>query len=287
MILKTHSLTPQLLHVIRDQGTEQAFTGEYENWEEGGTYLCRQCGLPLYRSQTKFHSGCGWPSFDEEITENVKRRPDADGRRTEILCARCQAHLGHVFHNEGFTAKNTRHCVNSLSLDFVPDFHVEDTEEAIFAAGCFWGVEHYFKQLTGVLRTEVGYTGGTTINPTYKEVCNGTTGQYEAIRVIYDPKKLSYEQLAKYFFNIHDPSQANGQGPDIGEQYLSVAFYYDAAQQQTAQKLIADLEKRGYKIATQVLPVTTFWPAETYHQNYYEKNGKEPYCHSFVEKFGG
>lgn len=285
MILKTASLPDIILSVVQDKGTEKPFSGEYDDFEESGTYLCRQCGLALFRSQTKFHSGCGWPSFDEEIPGAVTREKDADGSRTEILCARCHAHLGHVFGGEGFTAKNTRHCVNSLSLDFIFNLEVKDTEEAIFAAGCFWGVEHYFKQLRGVLKTEVGYTGGHIKNPSYKAICSGDTGHYEAIRVVYDPLKENFEDMAKYFFEIHDPTQANGQGPDHGEQYLSAAFYYDEAQKQTLQKLIDQLKSKGLKIATKILPVNTFWRAEDYHQDYYTKNGKEPYCHRYTKRF--
>src|SRR5438876_948019 len=138
MTIKTASLPDIVLEVVKNKGTEKPYSGEYDDFGESGTYLCRQCGLPLFRSQTKFHSGCGWPSFDEEIKDAVISAIDADGLRTEILCARCHAHLGHVFSGEQLTAKNIRHCVNSLSLDFVADLHVKDTEEAIFAAGCFW-----------------------------------------------------------------------------------------------------------------------------------------------------
>lgn len=285
MQLKTQSLTPALLSIIRDKGTEHPFTGEYTDKEEAGTYLCRQCGLALFRSKTKFHSMCGWPSFDEEIADAVKQAPDHDGHRIEILCARCNAHLGHIFQGEGFTAKNIRHCVNSASLDFVSNMQVIDTEEAIFAAGCFWGVEYYFKKLPGVLKTEVGYTGGRRENPSYEQVCSTATGHFEAIRVVYDPKIVTYEQLAKYFFETHDPTQSNGQGPDIGEQYLSVIFYYDEIQKSIAQNLIKQLQQKGLHIATQVLPVKVFWPAEDYHQEYYTKNGKQPYCHHYTKRF--
>lgn len=285
MILKTPTLPPSLLQVIRDKGTERPFTGELTDCDQPGTYLCRQCGLALFRAQTKFHSGCGWPSFDAEIMGAVKREADHDGIRTEILCVRCHAHLGHVFMGEGFTAKNMRHCVNSASLDFVTDITVVDTEEALFAAGCFWGVEYLFKKLTGVVKTEVGYMGGSKYDPTYQEVCEGDTGHFEAIRVLYDPSKITYEQLAKYFFEIHDPTQMDGQGPDRGEQYLSVIFCYNDVQKEISRMLISQLESKDYRIATRVLPVSIFWRAEDYHQNYYEKTAKTPYCHRYVKRF--
>jgi len=285
MKLKTASLPLPLLQIIRDKATERPYSGVYNDFDQAGTYLCRQCGLALFRAEAKFHSGCGWPSFDGEITEAVKRETDKDGIRTEILCKRCNAHLGHVFEGEGFTNKNLRHCVNSFSMDFVADTTVEDTQEAIFAAGCFWGVEYFFKRLPGVLKTEVGYTGGHKDYPTYNEVCSGATGHLEAIRVVYDANKISYEQLARYFFEIHDPTQPNGQGPDIGHQYLSAVFYYDAEQQNIAQALIAQLQQKAYRIATQLLPVTPFWPADDSHQDYYDKHGKHPYCHAYTKRF--
>lgn len=285
MLLKTKSLPDYVLRVIKDKGTEPSFSGEYDDFGDSGTYLCRQCGLALFRSSTKFHSGCGWPSFDEEIKGTVSYKTDADGYRTEILCSRCHAHLGHVFKGEGFTKTNTRHCVNSLSLDFVADKTVLDTEEAIFAAGCFWGVEYYFKKLSGVLKTQVGYSGGHTNSPTYRQVCNGNTGHYEAIRVVYDIAKIDFESIAKYFFEIHDPTQKDGQGPDLGDQYLSVAFYYDENQKQILEQLITKLAELNYKVATKLLPVSVFWPAEEYHQDYYEKNTKQPYCHHYQKRF--
>ncbi len=285
IVEKTASLPDIILAVVREKGTERPFSGEYDDFGESGTYLCRQCGLALFRSKTKFHSGCGWPSFDEEITGAVTRKPDADGIRIEIVCSRCHAHLGHVFLDEKFTKKNTRHCVNSLSLDFVPQQDVVDTEEAIFAAGCFWGVEYYLKKLPGVLKTEVGYTGGSKKNPSYQEVCAGTTGHVEAIRVIYDPSKINYDKLVSYFFEIHDPTQTSGQGPDLGEQYLSVIFYYNEEQKKIALKRMHELEKLGYRIATKLRPVSPFWRAELYHQDYYQKTGKQPYCHRYEKKF--
>ena len=285
MLLKTKSLPPKALHVVLNKGTEHPFTGTYNDWDEAGSYLCRQCGLALFRSQSKFHSGCGWPSFDEELPQAVTQKPDADGLRTEILCARCQAHLGHVFQGEKITDKNIRHCVNSLSLDFVPDLKVIDTEEAIFAAGCFWGVEYYFKKLPGVLKAEVGYTGGHLTDPTYKDICRGDSGHVEALRVIYDPEKTSYEELTQYFFEIHNPTQRDGQGPDLGGQYLSMIFYYNETQKKIAEKLIQELERKGYAIATQLAPVATFWRAEDSHQAYYDHTGKQPYCHRYEKRF--
>lgn len=282
---KQASLSAEQLAIIENKGTEHPFTGEYCDSEIPGTYLCRKCGLALFRADDKFHSGCGWPSFDSAIAEHVKEVPDRDGRRTEILCARCDAHLGHVFTGENFTGKNTRHCVNSVSIDFVADTTVMDTEEAIFAAGCFWGVEYYFKRLNGVLKTEVGYTGGQRQNPSYEQVCSHASGHVEAIRVIYDPTKLSYENLVKFFFEIHDPSQTDGQGPDLGPQYLSVVFYYDASQKVIAEKVMQLLTEKGYHLATQLKPASVFWPAEGYHQDYYTKNAKAPYCHSYTKRF--
>ncbi len=163
-------LTPEEARVIVQKGTELPFSGKYHAFKEKGTYVCKRCGAPLYLSTAKFDSGCGWPSFDEEIPGAVKRQPDADGLRTEITCAACGAHLGHVFLGEGFTATNTRHCVNSISMNFIPA-DAKKTETAVFASGCFWGTQYYLQQAKGVLTTTVGFTGGHTANPTYEEVC--------------------------------------------------------------------------------------------------------------------
>lgn len=275
-------LTPEEKHVIVDKGTEAPFTGKYYRFDADGTYRCRQCGAPLYRSADKFDAGCGWPSFDDEIPGAVSRSVDADGRRTEITCARCGGHLGHVFEGEGFTPKNTRHCVNSLSIDFVP---AAKTDTAIFAGGCFWGVEHLLAKVPGVVDVESGYTGGWKERPSYEEVCGHRTGHAEAVRVVFDPEKVSYEQLARLFFEIHDPTQADGQGPDLGEQYRSEIFYNSPGQQATAEKLIAELRAKGYDVVTRLTPATTFWPAEGYHQDYYERKGTQPYCHRYTKRF--
>lgn len=284
-------LTPEERRIIVDKGTERPFSGKYYNFDSKGTYTCRQCGAPLYNSSDKFDAGCGWPSFDDQIKGAVKHQVDADGKRTEIVCAKCGAHLGHIFTGEGFTTKNTRHCVNSISLDFedkkmsTTKAIVATNETAIFAGGCFWGVEHMLTKEKGVISVESGYIGGQIEYPTYEEVCSGKSGHAEAVKVIFDPTKISYETLAKLFFEIHDPTQINRQGPDIGEQYRSEIFYTTSAQKQTAEKLITELRLKGYKIATKITSATRFWSAEQYHQDYYQRKGTLPYCHIYTKRF--
>ena len=282
---KFNKLTLEEEHVILDKGTERPFTGEYDMHFEKGAYLCKQCNAPLYKSEDKFDSHCGWPSFDDEIPGAIKRVPDADGRRTEIVCANCGGHLGHVFKGENLTDKNTRHCVNSISINFEPMIIENKTERAIFASGCFWGTEYHLSKVDGVISTTVGYTGGTKDEPTYKEVSNGTTGHAEATEVIYDPSKVSYEELAKLFFETHDPSQIDRQGPDVGTQYRSVIFYLNDEQKEIAEKLIATLNGKGLNVATEVTKASTFWNAEDYHQDYYDHKGTTPYCHIYTKRF--
>jgi len=283
--MKYNKLTLEEEQVIIHKGTEKPFSGKYNKHKAKGTYVCKRCNTPLYRSKDKFDSHCGWPSFDDEITGAVKRVPDADGIRTEIICNNCGAHLGHVFQGEGFTDKNVRHCVNSISLKFVPEEEKVKTKKAYFAGGCFWGVEYYFQKEEGVLSTNVGYMGGHIKNPTYQEVCNGATGHDETVEIIFDPSETNFEKLAKLFFEIHDPTQVNHQGPDYGEQYRSAIFYVDDDQKRIAEKLIRILEKKGYKIATEITKSDKFWQAEQYHQDYYQSNGKRPYCHSRIKRF--
>ena len=317
-----NKLTPEEERVIIHKGTERAFTGEYWDNHEAGTYVCRRCGAALYRSDDKFDSGCGWPSFDDEIDGAVKRSVDADGHRTEITCAKCGGHLGHVFLGEGFTDKDTRHCVNSISMKFIPaseesseakptmmsaksgamdddmkgetksnmkdNMMADDmtkTQKAYFAGGCFWGVEHLLQEVDGVESVVSGYMGGHTDNPTYEEVCDGTTGHAETVEVVFDPTKTDYETLAKLFFEIHDPTQVNRQGPDRGAQYRSAVFYVDDNQKMITEKLIGILKGKGLKVATEVSEAGTFYPAEAYHQDYYDRTGKTPYCHFRVERF--
>jgi peptide methionine sulfoxide reductase msrA/msrB len=277
-------LTPEEERVIIRKGTERPFTGEYDKHFAEGVYTCRRCGAELYESSSKFNSGCGWPAFDDELPGAVKRLPDRDGIRTEITCAKCGGHLGHVFAGERLTAKNVRHCVNSISLNFVPAGQVK-TQRAIFASGCFWGTEYHLQKAPGVISTTVGYTGGRVPNPTYKQVCTDRTGHAEAVEVVYDPAKTNYEKLARLFFETHDFTQLNRQGPDIGKQYRSAVFYLDEKQKQTAEELIKKLKKKGFAVKTEVTRATKFWPAELYHQDYYIKTKKLPYCHVYRKIF--
>lgn len=279
-----NKLTPEEEKVIIHKGTEYPYTGEYVNNKRAGTYVCKRCDAPLYRSSDKFDSHCGWPSFDDEIEGAVKQVPDADGMRTEIICANCGAHLGHVFLDEGFTPKNTRHCVNSISLKFIPG-QKQEIKKAYFASGCFWGTEYYFMKAPGVVHTAVGFMGGHVKNPSYEQVCQKNTGHLETTEVEYDSTKTSYEDLVKLFFETHDFTQTNGQGPDIGPQYLSCIFYADDNQKEVAQKYIDILTSKGYKVATMLKPLSDFWKAEDYHQQYYEYKGTTPYCHIYRKIF--
>jgi len=276
-------LTPNEKRIIIDKGTEAPFSGKYYEFSEKGTYVCKQCGNPLYKSSNKFSSNCGWPSFDDEIEGAVKRIPDADGLRTEIVCAKCNGHLGHVFLNEGYTKKNTRHCVNSISLEFIPV--EENVEVAIFAGGCFWGVEYFMEKEKGVISVESGYIGGTLKNPTYEIVCSETSNYAEAVKIVFDLSLTNFEVLAKLFFEIHDPTQLNRQGPDIGDQYRSEIFYTNPQQKIIANKLIKILQEKGYNVTTKLTPATEFYKAEDYHQDFYKRKGSLPYCHAYTKRF--
>ena len=284
-----NKLTADEAYVIENKGTEAPWKGEYVHNHEEGVYQCRRCNAPLFTSDAKFDSGSGWPAFDEFIDNSVEEVPDADGYRTEIVCNNCKGHLGHVFRGEQFTDKNTRHCVNSISVTFIPEeeMKTETTklDTAIFASGCFWGTEYFFEKEKGVVSTQVGYIGGHKENPTYKEVCSHTTGHAEAVRVVYDPTKTDYETLCKLFFETHDPTQVNRQGPDIGDQYRTEVFYLNDEQKAVAEKLKGILEADGMKVATKITKATRFWEGEDYHEHYYSKKGGTPYCHGYTKRF--
>lgn len=292
----TTTLTPFEHSVLIGKSTEAPHTGLYVNTKSEGAYHCKACDAKLYNSTDKFDSRCGWPSFDQEIAGAVKKIPDIDGRRVEIICNKCSGHLGHVFEGEGFTDKNTRHCVNSISLKFVPKLSPQYLK-AVFASGCFWGTEYYMARIPGVIQSAVGYAGGHLENPDYKSVCGGKTGHLECVEITYDPSLVSFSALCKMFFETHNFSQENGQGPDIGQQYLSAVFYDDSkssdenksnsdkSQKSVIEELISTLQKKGHKVATQVRPAAKFWPAELEHRQYYERQGSTPYCHHFTKIF--
>lgn len=280
-----HNLSDQEKRIILQKGTEAPFSQDDASLGGAGIFICKQCDAPLFCSQSKFHSGCGWPSFDEAIQDHVRQTKDADGKRVEITCAKCHGHLGHVFYGEMFTRKNTRHCVNSLSMRFVSAYTSEGFERALVAGGCFWGIEYFMKDLKGVKKVTSGYTGGHVCHPTYQEVCSGLTGHVETCEVIFDPDIISYQKVLERFFEIHDFTQKNGQGPDLGSQYLSKIFVLSEKQKALAESLISQLKSKGYGVATQVVYGQLFYPAEDYHQNYYEKHAKTPYCHRLKKIF--
>ena len=277
-------LSPFETFVIENKGTEPPFTGEYTDHSEKGLYLCKKCETPLYTSDSKFPSHCGWPSFDQEIPNAIKHIPDRDGQRIEIICANCNAHLGHVFKGERYTPLNTRHCVNSISLIFKPD-QISPQKRAVFASGCFWGTQYHFAKAKGVIESYAGYIGGSIPNPTYQQVCTGKTGHLEAVEVLYNPLHTDYESLTKLFFETHNFSQENGQGPDIGPQYLSAIFIDSEEQRNIALKLIEELKTKGHSVATTVREMSPFYRAEEYHQKYDFKNAQIPYCHIYRQIF--
>ncbi|MBD3796148.1 MAG: bifunctional methionine sulfoxide reductase B/A protein [Campylobacterales bacterium] len=282
--LKLNKLSDAEKYVIIHKGTERPYSGKYYKFDQKGTFICKQCGAKLFSSKDKFESHCGWPSFDDAIEGAVKKVKDADGKRVEILCARCGAHLGHVFEGEGFTEKDTRYCVNSISMNFESATN-KNIQKAYFAGGCFWGVEYYLEKEKGVVSVVSGYMGGEKPNPSYKDVSQGSSGYLETVEVTYDANKIDYETLARLFFEIHDPTQKNGQGPDIGEQYHSVVFVADLKQRNIIKKLITLLKLKGYDVATVIREKKKFYKAEEYHQDYYEHKGKTPYCHGYVKRF--
>ena len=265
-------LTPEEKQILKNKGTEAPFSGEYNDFFEAGIFICRACKTPLYESNTKFNSGCGWPSFDDEIENAIVRYEDLSGVRvrTEICCAKCDGHLGHVFTGEQITEKDTRHCVNSLSLQFKA---YNNLEKATFGAGCFWQVEKIFKATTGVYLSSVGYMGGDTENPTYEEVCKGQTNHAEVVHIHFNPDIISYDEVLEIFWNNHNPTTKNRQGLDAGTQYRSVVFFHSEEQMKIVESSLKQQSKNWKNpIVTQIISAEKFYRAEEYHQNYLNKN---------------
>ncbi len=280
-------LTTEQYRVLRKSGTERPFTGKLNDFWEAGTYVCAGCRTPLFSSEAKYEHGTGWPSFTAPVDDSHLEYKDDYSllmKRVEVRCAVCGGHLGHVF-DDGPAPTFLHFCINSAAMDFVPRnaegsdaiaAEAPATETATFAAGCFWGVEHKLGQIPGVVSTVVGYTGGKTVKPTYEDVCTGRTGHAEAVQVTFDPARVSYEELVRRFFELHDPTQVNRQGPDHGTQYRSAIFTHDDQQAETARRVMRELESsRKYKkpLATEVTPASAFTKAEEYHQKYYQKKG--------------
>lgn len=285
--MKLNELSKDEEDVIVGKGTEAPHSGEYDRFDAEGAFACRRCGAYLYRSEDKFDAHCGWPSFDDEISGAVERSTDADGIRTEIVCRRCQGHLGHVFVGERMTPKDTRHCVNSLSMKFVPKSLSEEdaVEYAYFGGGCFWCTEASFKLIRGVVSVTPGYAGGTTERPTYAQVSGGTTGHAEVVRVGFDSTRVSYEALLDVFFASHDPTTTDRQGNDVGTQYRSIILCENDLHCELAERFVEYFGRErifSAPIVTEIRPLKTFFEAEEYHHDYFAKHPDEAYCQSVI-----
>jgi peptide methionine sulfoxide reductase msrA/msrB len=298
-------LSSEQFEVTQQCGTEPSFHNAYWDNHRPGLYVDVVSGEPLFSSLDKFDSGTGWPSFTQPLkgTDIVEKKQFAFGREhTEVRSKVADSHLGHVFADGPADKGGMRYCINSASLKFIPLEEMEQAgygrylepflkaglikppvhETAILAGGCFWGMEEIIRKLPGVIKTTVGYSGGKTAEPTYEQVCTGTTGHAEAIQVEFDSTRLSYEALLDYFFRLHDPTTLNRQHNDAGTQYRSAIFYNSEAQKQTAERVKARWDKSGKfnrPITTEVTAATKFYPAEEYHQKYLVKHPGGYTCH--------
>jgi len=272
-------------YVTKEGGTEEAFNNAYWDEKRDGIYVDVNTGEALFSSLDKYDSGTGWPSFTKPIdTSKIDMVEDKflGIARTEVRTD--ESHLGHVF-DDGPDGGD-RFCINSAAMKFIPYEELETTgygvykalfpyEEAVLAGGCFWGVEKLLEEVPGVISASSGYAGGSVANPSYAQVSSGTTGHAEAVRVAFDPKTISYEEILDIFWRLHDPTQLNRQGADIGSQYRSAIFYMNSK-----QKTIAEDSKNAFdakeifrnSAVTEIVSFTNFYPAEEYHQNYYDDN---------------
>ena len=286
-------LPEDLYQVARHADTERAFTGKMWNSETKGTYYCAACGNKLFKSDQKFSSSCGWPSFfEQENKESIVFKSDNSYgmQRTEALCGRCDSHLGHLF-DDGPKPTGKRYCMNAVSLDFVPDTIVSsenkgNLETITLGGGCYWCVEAVYENLKGVKGVVSGFAGGTVENPSYEEVCSGKTGAAEVVEITYDKSITSLDEIFQVFFTVHDPTTLNRQGADVGTQYRSAIFYKNDEQKKVAQSIINELEASkvfSSKIVTSLEPFKKFYKAEDYHQNYYENNKQQPYCQMVIQ----
>lgn len=289
-------LTPEQFEVTQHAATERPYTNSYDQEFRKGIYVDITTGQPLFLSTDKYDSGCGWPAFSKPIDESlVKSRTDRSHgmTRTEVRSSLSDSHLGHVFNDGPKQLGGLRYCVNSASLRFIPEeemaekgygaylklLNKQNMKEIYLAGGCFWGTEHYFKQIEGVENTEVGYANGITKNPTYEEVCTDRTQFAETVHIKYNPAVISLEFLLNMYFQAIDPTSLNQQGHDRGTQYRTGIYYTDDADLPTIRKVMAEQQKKQVgPIAVEVKPLTNFYHAEEYHQDYLEKN-PAGYCH--------